>query len=129
MFGLAYFSAADSYMFWKNGDEKTAEIISLSDTKKRNFITYELAIENVRVDAEFAFKLPVGKRIKVLTLPGNPMKVALGTKESNLYQIFSYSIGGNFMAILTICVFGAGIICTPFVLPELIKKRREFIEQ
>ena len=129
MIWLAYSVSIDTYMFWKHGVQKKAEVIKLNYEGKYNFNNYEVKIEGNHQNVEFAYDLSIGKKYNVLTLPKKPEKITLGTRSSSLFKIFSYSVGGNFMAILQIIVFGGLLLVTPTILIEMVKKRREFLEQ
>jgi len=129
MLWLVYSLSIDTYMFWKNGVQKKAEVIGLNYEGKYNFHNYEVKIDGNHINVEFAYELSIGKNYNVLTIPEKPEKVTLGTKNSSLYKIFSYSVGGNFMAILQIIVFGGLLLVTPTTLIGMVKKRRDFLEQ
>ncbi len=128
-----YSLTIDTYMFWKHGIEKKAEIIALDHTsssgKGGTTYYYQLSIEEDSLIEGFRYKLPVGKYVSVLTLPSNPEKITLGHENSSLFEIFSYSIGGDIMAVLVIGMFVFMIIYGPSTLVQLLKSRKTFIDQ
>jgi hypothetical protein len=128
-----YALAVDTYMFWKHGVEKKAEVIALDHTsssrKGGTTYYYELNIEDNRLVEGFSYKLPVGEYIAVLTLPNSPDKVTLGHKNSSLFEIFSYSIGGDIMALLVISMFIFMVFYGPSALIEVLKAREKWINQ
>ncbi|QKX16503.1 ABC transporter permease [Microbulbifer sp. YPW1] len=127
------YSAKDTYIFWKYGIEKNSEIIALDHTSRsgRSGTTYyyELQIDENRLIEGFSYSLPVGKSVPVLTLPENPEKISLGKQDSSLFEIFSYSIGGQFRALLVLGTYLFMAIYGPSTLVTILRDRNKFINQ
>lgn len=125
--------AKDTYIFWKHGIEKNAEIIALDHTSGsgRGGTTYyyEIQIDENRLIEGFSNRLPVGKSVTVLTLPGSPEKISLGKQDSSLFEIFSYSIGSQFMAVLILGTYFFMVIYGPSTLFTILRGRNKFINQ
>ena len=121
---------SQTYLFWKDGIEKQAMVIALERTSasaKGGFtFYYKLNIEGHYAVTSFRQELPVSTSISVLVLPSwpNGNEIAIGTKSSSLFEIFSNYVGGDTIAVLYILFFGYFVIFTLVVLAATYKRTR-----
>ena len=98
--------AENTYRFWKHGVAKQALVVALDQNvfvpRGGTMFYYRIQIDGRETTAIFRLRLPEGKFVPVLVLPDNPSEIALGRKDSSLFEIFEYSIGGKVYAVLSL---------------------------
>jgi hypothetical protein len=124
--------ATETYGFWRYGIEKTARVIELdrSATVPKGGTThhYLIEIDGRRFVHSFRMRLPVGKDVAVLSMPQDLHNLTLGNSESSAFEIFSYSIGGDVMAVAVIATYCLMIWAGPAALVAWIKLRRQILD-
>jgi hypothetical protein len=126
----AIYLTADTYSFWRHGVEKRAHVVSLD-----HFITgkggstfyYRVEVDGRSFVKDFRVKLPEGQDVSVLALPNEPEQIIPGTSSSGAFEIYSMSIGGRGLAVLTIAMFLYMAFAGPKAMLEWIKNRRKII--
>jgi hypothetical protein len=125
--GAGYYLASETYCFWKYGIEKSALVGALDHThgsaKGGTTFFYTLQIGDERITQGFRVQLPEGEKIAILALPN---KVTPGTKNSSLFEIFSKSFGGDFIALIIIGMIASMIVGALVLLFALAKPKRKF---
>lgn len=129
--GAAGYLAWDTYTYWKHGVEKEARVLALdhvSGTSKggSNYY-YRIEIDGRRSMQPFRMELPVGESIPVLVLPGDPDSLTPGSRRSSPLDLFSYSMGGRSLALLTLGVLALLILASPYTLRNLIRYARKLM--
>lgn len=128
----SYSLIIDSYSFWKYGSEEKGKVIaldSISGTSKSGITYYyEIEFHGKRMVDGFRLKLPINKTLTFLVLKDGINKITLGNKNSSFYELFSYSVGGNFFATLFLGLFTFMLITGPPAFYLLIKNWRVIIE-
>ena len=130
MIWAGYSLATEAYDFWKHGVAKPAKVIALDHTNRTRGGTiyyYELEIDGETIVERFRVRLPVGKTVSVLTLPDKPNEVMPGSRESTWFDLYSYSIGGKFIGVLSLAMFGFMIIWGPKALVIFIGSTRKHV--
>ena len=125
-----YYLCSDSYNFWRHGIAKSALVISMDhrDYVYRGGTTfwYKIVIDGEESTAPFRIKLPEGKYVPILVLPEDRSKLTIGSKNSSLFEIYSYAIGGEIFGALTLIVFVFVTGYSPMLLKQIWQKRRYF---
>ena len=88
---------------------------------------YDIELDGKRAKEAFSLRLPIGKYISVLTLPGHPDVVELGDKQSSLFAIFSNQLGSTMMGLLALSMFCFMIVMAPKSFLQLWKERPHFL--
>jgi hypothetical protein len=123
--------AHDTYAFWRYGVEKNARVVALdhtSRTKGGTTFYYLIEVDGRRFVKDFRVRLPEGNDISVLALPEDPEQVTIGNRNTNAFEIFAYSIGGDVMAVLVLVMFCLMIWFGPRTFVALLKARRQMID-
>jgi hypothetical protein len=127
-----YGITTDTYAFWKHGVEKRALVVEMENMayvyKGGTMFYYVIEFDGHRSTEIFRMRLPEGKYVPILVLPGNPEKVALGRRDSSMFDIYTYEIGGRVYAVLTLCMFAFMTICGPLTIRQFWKNRRKIFE-
>ena len=124
----AYDLSTRSYRYWHQGQERTALVSKLDHTSGtvRGGTTYhyEIHIEDRAFVNAFPQTLTIGERYKVLEVPGDTV-VILGSRDSNLFQVFSAQIGGYLMACAIAAFLPWILIFGPFAFVRIVKAADE----
>jgi hypothetical protein len=99
-----YYFSSRIYNFSKYGLEKPARVIQVVKTATgKGGITYvtKLEIENKLVETSLRYNLPIGEKFCFLVIPDTPNEITLGKKNSSLFDLYAYSVGGHELAFLT----------------------------
>jgi hypothetical protein len=124
--------ASETYAFWRYGIEKTARVVGLDHTSRMHkggtAFHYVIEVDGRRFVKSFQMRLQEGKDVAVLSLPQDPDNVTLGNSESSAFEIFSYSIGGDVLAVGVLATFCLVIWAGPAALVAWIKGRRQIID-
>ena len=127
-----YITATETYAFWSHGIEKKASVIGLQHTSSppRAGTTYYyiMEIDGVRLTKDFRVQLPVGGGISVLVIPERPREIMPGSRNSSLFEIFSYSIGGHVIASLVLATYVFLLVATPWLVYKVWPVRREILD-
>lgn len=128
-----YSLAAETYAFWKHGVEKTASVIALDEArtvpKAGTTYYYTIEVDELRMTKGFRVRLPVDQAFSVLVIPDRPGEIMLGGGTSSLFDIFSYSIGGRFMAALALAMYVFMLVATPWLVLKVWPVRREILKE
>lgn len=96
-------SKKDAIEFWRQGIQTEAKVLGLDHTydgpRGISSKYYKLSIFGEEHVVRLNYKFNDGAIIKVLVLPGPPIKVTLGDKESGLFEIYSTISDGSLWAI------------------------------
>ena len=80
--------------FWQHGVEKQVKVKSLEHTTidPRTGRTYQYLFEIDGIESRQYFRtpLPAGENISVLVSPENSEEIILGSKEDNIFELFSF---------------------------------------
>jgi hypothetical protein len=124
---LAYDLGANTYRLARHGVEKEALVTSLARTsvggKGGATYYYNFKIDGVTSQHGFRTRLPVGHTVSVLTLPGDPDTIELGTRDSSLFELWSAQLGGPLMGFLALILFPFVLITAPRTLRALCVQR------
>jgi hypothetical protein len=127
----ACYIGKSTYMLWRHGVEERVLVVSLAGTSPtyRGATTfyYDIELDGKRAKEAFSLRLPIGKYISVLTLPGHPDVVELGDKQSSLFAIFSNQLGSTMMGLLALSMFCFMIVMAPKSFLQLWKERPHFL--
>ena len=128
----AYSFTTDAYKFWKHGIAKPAEIVALERTSSFRGGThyyYQLEMDGEPVVAQLRVCLRIGKTVSVLTLPDEPGNVVLGTEQSTWFELYSRSVGGELMGVVTLATFVFMLVCGPMTVVQLIREPHAILDQ
>ena len=127
---VGYVMVSDIVFFWQHGVEKQATVKSLEQTRPgfRGATSYHylLEMDGRELSRSFAIRLPVGESVTVLVSPNDSEDFILGSKDNNMFELFSLSVGGKVGAILIIATYLIIIYTTPGLIRRLIRNKGKF---
>jgi hypothetical protein len=130
IFWAEYSIGLQSYRFWKYGVAKQALVIGLdhSDFGYRGGTTYwyKIDFDGKEIVSPFRVRLPEGNYVPILILPTETSAVTIGSKSSNLFEIYAYSMGGKVIGVLVLCSCAFFTCFSPVLIWQMLSKRRIF---
>jgi hypothetical protein len=120
-----YELTTETYQFWRYGIETRASILAFDhlsrETKGGTTYYYLIETNGFRQIKDFRNRLPVGRSLSVLVLKDKPDQITLGSANNNLFELFSYRMGGSIIAVLAVVALVFGTVIGPIAIWVLIK--------
>ena len=120
-----------NYELWQHGIEKSVFVLALERTsrgpKAELTFHYLLEMDGRQFVHPFRVPLPVGHRVTMLTLQGNPYSFTQGSRNSTLFEIFSANMGGTWFALLILISYASLLFILPRYLLNLKRSGRKML--
>ena len=124
---VGFVMVSDIVFFWQHGVEKQSIVKSLEQTRPgfRGATSYHylLEMDGREFSRSFAIELPVGETVAVMVSPKDSGDFILGSKDHNIFELFSFSMGGTVAAVLVIVTYLFIIYGTPWFIRRVIRHK------